>query len=190
MAIAYLNPASSTTNISWDESDVSYLDQGDTAHIWTTTTNNALLIVTLDDFDNTGVASIDSVQIIIYGSYDARSGSWIAKTRIDNQSGSSTYYSENFAVPAGRTPSTLSGTVRTTSNGSAAWTDGNLDGMTLRLDSSDCTDKGQLIQFYIKVTYTETAAGYTHAVNGVAAANIGEVSTVATANIGKIITVD
>ena len=42
----------------------------------------------------------------------------------------------------------------------------------------------------INLTYTDPASGYTHKLNGVAAASIGEVNTVATANIGKINTVD
>ena len=65
MAVVYLNPASATTNTNWDETDVSYLDQGETSNTWQTTASTASLLVTLDDFDNTGVASIDSVQIII-----------------------------------------------------------------------------------------------------------------------------
>ena len=74
MAIAYLNPASATTNTNWDSAVVSELDQGETSNTWTSTANAAALTVTLDDFDNTGVASIDSVQLIIVGDYDARSG--------------------------------------------------------------------------------------------------------------------
>jgi hypothetical protein len=182
MAIAYLNPAASTTNTNWDETDVSYLDQGQTSNTWTTTANNAALVVTLDDFNSTGVASITSVQIIIYGNYDARSGLWTARTKITDASGT-VYYNENLGVPAGRTPSTVTGTVRTTSDGSTAWTDSNLDGMKLEVTSTDCTTLGQLIQFYIKVVYT---TGYGNAVNGVAAANIGKVNGVATANISKV----
>ena len=184
MAIAYLNPAASTTNSNWDETDVSYLAQGNTGNAWTTTANPADLVVTLSDFDNTGVASIDSVQIIIVGNYNARSGSWLANTDITDASGTS-YYAENLTVPAGRTTSTITGTVRTTSNGSAAWTDSNLDGMKIRVLSLNCTNKGQLVQFYVKVIYTE-ATGYGNAVNGVASANIGKVNGVATANIEKI----
>ena len=184
MAIAYLNPASATTNTNWDESNVSYLDQGETSNTWTTTADDADLIVTLDDFDNTGVASIDSVQVIIYGDYDARSGNWTADTKITNASGTS-YYNESLTVPAGRTPSTVTGTVRSTSDGSTAWTDSDLDGMKLEVSSSDCTDKGELIQFYIKVIYTEST-GYANTVIGVASANIGEVIGVATANIDKV----
>tara|TARA_R110002096_G_C14611470_1_gene723448 strand:+ start:58 stop:729 length:672 start_codon:yes stop_codon:yes gene_type:complete len=40
------------------------------------------------------------------------------------------------------------------------------------------------------LSYTEAASGYTHDVNGVAAASIGKVSSVATASIGKINSVD
>ena len=154
MAIAYLNPASSTTNNNWDSSTVSELDQGETSNTWQTTNNGADLRVTLDDFDNTGGAAIDSVQVIIVGNYDARSGGWTCATKIANAS-DIPYYSENLSISAGRTASTLTGTVRTTSDGSTAWTDSDLDGLKLGVGSSDCTDKGQLVQDYIKVIYTE-----------------------------------
>ena len=48
------------------------------------------------------------------------------------------------------------------------------------------------IDFDVTITldYTESASGYTHDVNGLAAASIGKVSSVATASIGKINSVD
>ena len=48
------------------------------------------------------------------------------------------------------------------------------------------------IDFDVTITldYTESAAGYTHDVNSVAAASIGKVNSVATASIGKINSVD
>jgi hypothetical protein len=48
------------------------------------------------------------------------------------------------------------------------------------------------IDFDVTITldYTESAAGYTHDVIGVAAASIGKVNSVATASIGKINSVD
>ena len=185
MAIAYLNPAASTTNTNWDSSTVSELDQGETSNTWQTTANNSNLVVTLDDFDYAGLgaSSITSVQLILVGNYDARSGLWTATTRIMDASESTIYYTENLTVPAGRTASTLSGTVRTTSDGSAAWTDGNLDGMKIGVTSSNCTDKGQMVQFYIKVIY-ET--GYGNTVNGVTAANMSKINGVAKADISKV----
>ena len=184
MAIVYLNPTSAATNSNWDSSTVSELDQGETSNTWQTTNQPADLVLRLDDFDYSGLgaSSITNVQLILVGNYDARSGSWTASTDITNASGTS-YYTQNFTVPAGRTASTLGGVVRTTSNGSAAWTDGNLDGMRIRVLSLNCANKGQLIQFYIKVIY-ET--GYGNAVNGVAAASIGKINGVATASISKV----
>ena len=184
MATAYLNPSSAITNTNWDSSTLSELNAGETSNTWQTTANNAALLVELDDFNYSGLgaSSITSVQLILVGNYDSRSGAWAANTQILNSSGSA-YYTEGFAVPAGRTASTLSGTVRTTSDGSTAWTDGDLDGMRIGVSSPDCTDKGQMVQFYIKVIY---ATGYGNAVNGVASANIGKVNGVATANIGKV----
>ena len=182
MAIKYLDPASATTNTNWDSSTVSELDQGETSNIWTSTANNAELVVTLDNFDNTGVASIDSVQIILVGRYNNRVGSWTARVRITDAS-DSVYYQEDLIIPAGRLMSTEGGTVRTTSDGSAAWTDGNLDGMKISVNSADCTTLGEMDQFYIKVIFS---MGYGNSVNGVAAANISSINGVATANISKV----
>ena len=186
MAIVYLNPASATANTNWDSSTVSELDQGETSNTWQTTNNAANLVVTLDDFDNTGVSSIDSVQVVLVGNFDARSGFWTATTRIMDAS-ESVYYAEDLTVAAGRSASTEVGTVRTTSDGSAAWTDSDLDGMRIRVLSLNCATKGQLIQFYIKVAY-ET--GYGHTISGVASSNIDSINTVATANIAEVIGVD
>ena len=184
MAIAYLNPQSATTNTNWDSSIVAQLDQGQTADTWQTTSNNADLRVILDDFNYAGLgaSSITSVQVILVGNFDARVGFWTAVTRIMDAS-ESVYYTENLTVPAGRSASTLSGTARTTSDGSAAWTDGNLDGMKISVASTNCLANGQMVQFYIKVIY-ET--GYGNSVNGIAAASIGKINGVATADISKV----
>lgn len=59
--------------------------------------------------------------------------------------------------------------------------------------NSDATGTSDInINFDVTITldYTESAAGYTHDVIGVAAASIGKVSSVATASIGKINSVD
>ena len=184
MAIAYLNPTSASTNTNWDSSTVSELDQGETSNLWQTTGQPAALTVLLDDFDFSGLgaSSITSIQLIIVGDYDARSGSWLADTDIYGTGGGS-LYQENLLIPAGRSASTITGAVRTTSDGSTAWTDTDLDDMRIGLTSPNCTTSGQLVQFYIKVIY-ET--GYGNAVNGVAAASIGKINGVATASISKV----
>ena len=188
MAIAYLNPASATTNAAWNSSTLAHLAQGQTSNHWTTTGNLANLICTLSDFDNTGVASIDSIQIVVVGLFDQRVGSWTAKTRITDASNNA-YYTENLLIPSGRFMTTVGGTVRTTSNGSAAWTDSNLDGMKIDVFSSDCGQYGKMEQFYIKVTYTE-ATGYGNAVLGVASSDIASIKGIATADINEVIGVD
>ena len=184
MAIVYLNPASSTTNTNWDESNVGYLAQGEISNKWVTTATPSALVTTLSDFDNTGVASIDSVQIILVGRSDNRSAAITAKTDILDSS-DSLLYENDFVVIPHKFHQTYSGTVHTTSDGSAAWTDGDLDGMKIRIDVTDGSTYGQMQQFYIKVIYTETT-GYGNTVNGVAAANIGKINGVATANINKV----
>ena len=186
MPTAYLNPGTTITNNNWDSSDLTELAQGETSNIWATTANSSYINVRLSDFDNTGVASINSIQIIIVGAYLARSGSWTARTRIDNST-PSTYYLEDLVLPAAPSPQTVVGTVRTTSDGSTAWTDSDLDGMQIQaFDNTGAGTLGRISQFYIKVDYTEVS-GYSNNVNGVASANIGKVKGVATASIDKII---
>ena len=184
MPITYLNPASSTTNTNWDSSIVSELDRGETANIWTSTNNGATLVVTLDDFDyaGLGVSSINSVQIVVVGRYAGRSGSWAARTKITDSSGT-LYYQEDILIPAGRGMSTETGTARTTSDGSTAWTDSDLDGMKIEVFSSNCTTLGEMDQFYIKVDYS---VGYGNNVNGVTAANISKINGILTAAISKV----
>ena len=55
--------------------------------------------------------------------------------------------------------------------------------MRIRVTSINCLDKGQLVQFYVKVTYTE---GYGNSVNGIAAGSIGKINGIAVADISKV----
>ena len=190
MAVAYLNPDSNVTAVGWDSSfsqTPSHLSQGDTSNEWRTVMNNTgKAIWTLGNFDFGGlnVGSITNIKHQLIIGLDARGGSSNAIATIRNAS-NQTLYSETHANTAGAGFQTFTGTTRTTSDGSSAWTDSDLDGLQLFLT---CTS-GPLVhivqQMYIEVTYVE--AGYSHDISGLAAASISKVNSLATANIGKII---
>ena len=189
MAVAYLNPDSNVTAVGWDSSfsqTPSHLSQGDTSIEWRTVMNNTgKAIWTLGNFDFGGlnVGSITNIKHQLIIGLDARGGSSNAIATIRNAS-NQTLYSETHANTAGAGFQTFTGTTRTTSDGSSAWTDSDLDGLQLFLT---CTS-GPLVhivqQMYIEVTYVE--AGYSHDISGLAAASISKVNSLATANIGKI----
>ena len=189
MAVAYLNPDSNVTAVGWDSSfsqTPSHLSQGDTSNEWRTVMNNTgKAIWTLGNFDFGGlnVGSITNIKHQLIIGLDARGGSSNAIATIRNAS-NQTLYSETHANTAGAGFQTFTGTTRTTSDGSSAWTDSDLDGLQLFLT---CTS-GHLVhivqQMYIEVTYVE--AGYSHDISGLAAASISKVNSLATANIGKI----
>ena len=190
MAVAYLNPDSNVTAVGWDSSfsqTPSHLSQGDTSNEWRTVMNNTgKAIWTLGNFDFGGlnVGSITNIKHQLIIGLDARGGSSNAIATIRNAS-NQTLYSETHANTAGAGFQTFTGTARTTSDGSSAWTDSDLDGLGMFLTCAGAALNVHIVQqLYIEVTYVE--AGYGHDVIGVASADIGEVNGVATANIDEI----
>ena len=190
MAVAYLNPDGNTTIAGWNtgySTTPSHLSQGETSNEWRTNVNQTgKAIWTLDDFDFSGL-NVDSItnikhQLII--GLDARGGSANAQVAIRNAAGS-TLYTETHSNTAGAGFQTFTGTARTTSDGSSAWTDSDLDGLSIFLTCFTGPHSHIVQQLYITVTYVEVS-GYSHDVIGVASANIGEVNGIATANIAEI----
>ena len=192
MAVAYLNPDGASGLGGWNTSysqTASHLSQGETSNTWR---NNFLdqgkATFTLSDFDNTGVASITKIENILVCALDARSGTSNVTCRI--MSGISQLYVETFANPTtGGSYATFTGTARTTSDGSSAWTDSDLDGLRLAIDTSPedppSSSQATVVKAWVEVTYTP-ASGYGHAVNGIAAASISKVNGIATASISKV----
>ena len=193
MATQTLNPSSIVSQAGWSSggSNASELDKDNTAVSWQgATATNARFVFQLDDFDNTGVASIDAVQLTTVAFLaNARLGTITGKTILENSSGTSLYSEDLTITINGGAFATYNGTSRTTSNGSSAWTDSDID--DLRLAIVYATPPGNAIveQAYVTVTYTEVS-GYGSRVSGVAAASIGSIIGVATANIGEVIGVD
>lgn len=192
MAVVYLNPDGSSSVNGWDASYSStpaHLAQNETSNEWRTAfLSTGKVIFTLGDFDNTGVASITKIENVLVCFLDARGGTSNVTCRI--MSGISQLYVETFANPTtGGSYATFTGTARTTSDGSSAWTDSDLDGLGLQLICTAGPHVHIIQQYFIKVTYEEIS-GYSHDVSGVGSSNISKVNTVATANIAKIIGVD
>ena len=196
MATTVLNPDGTATSINgWNTSfstTPSHLSQNDTSNEWRTNFNNTgKAILNLDDFDFSGlnVGSITSINHKLIIGLDARGGSADATVAIrDMSSGGAgtTLYSETHANTAGAGFQTFTGTTRTTSNGSSAWTDSDLDGLQLFLTCTTGAHVHIVQQLYVEVTYEETS-GYGNNVIGVASANIHSVKGVATVNISKVI---
>ena len=191
MATVVLNPSSIVVAAGWNSggSTASELDKDETSNEWIGNGNaTAKMTFELDNFDNTGVASIDQVQTTFVAFLgNARGGTITATTRILN--GASVLYDEDITVTInGGNYATYNGTARTTSDGSTAWSDTVID--ALRLEVLFATPPGNtyLQQAYVTVTFTES--GYSHDVCGLAAASINKVNSLATANIGKVNSLD
>jgi len=197
MATTFLNPDGNVTIAGWNTSfstTASHLSQGDTSNEWRTNLGaTGKAIWTLGDFDFSGlnVDSITNIKHKLICGLDARGGSANVTVAIrDMSSGGAgtTLYSETHANTAGAGFQTFTGTTRTTSDGSSAWTDSDLDGLRLAIDTTPedppAISQATVVKAWIEVTYT--AAGYANTVKGVAAANIGKVMGVATANISKV----
>ena len=193
MATAYLNPNGASSINGWDTSystTAAHLARNETSNEWRTNFNaTGKVVFTLDDFDFSGlnVGSITNIKYQLVIGLDARSGTAPAIVAIQN-SGGVTLYSETNNNAAGAGFQTFTGTARTTSDGSSAWTDSDLDGLGLFLTCTGGPPQSHIVQqLYITVTYVEAAAGYGNDVIGVASGNIGAIKGVATANISQVI---
>ena len=193
MATTFLNPDGSSSVVGWSTSystTPSHLSQGDTSNEWRTLANNTgKAILNLDDFDFSGlnVGSITNIKHQLIVGLDARGGSADVIVAIRNSIGQ-TLYTETHSNASGAGFQTFTGTARTTSDGSSAWTDSDLDGLGLFLTCTGGPPQSHIVQqLYITVTYVEAAAGYGNDVIGVASGNIGAIKGVATANISQVI---
>ena len=164
MAIHKLHPSSTTSN-DWGtqgggDAHDELADTDDNTSIQTQGVNR-VCIVQLDDFAET-FDSIDSIRHYIRGyKYVARSGTIDVQVILENSSGT-TLYSEDHALAVnGYTPQDFNGTSRATSDGSSAWTDGDLDGLRLNINTSLEDPPGnswaRVVKAYVEVTYTTTA---------------------------------
>jgi len=190
MPTVNLNPDSTQSNdwptLSGSTAHGALSDSNTNTFIRTPDQNDAC-VLTLDDFNSTG-RTIISIRFAVSGYlFNTRGGNTDIRVRIMNSSGTS-LYDENATLNFnGYTAQDHYGTARTTSDGSSAWTDSDLDGLLLAVDTTPEDPGGAkptVVKAWVEVTYVD--AGYGHNVNGVAAANISKVNGVATANISKV----
>ena len=133
-------------------------DTDDSSQIRTQDQNDRC-ILTLDDFDNTRVLSIDSIRHYIRGfKFNARSGDTEVQVKIQD-SGASDLYSENHQLLFNSyVAQDFYGTARTTSDGSTAWTTSDINGLRLNINTSPEDPPGgsyaNVVKAYVEVTYT------------------------------------
>ena len=190
MPTVNLNPDSTYSNdwptLSGSTVHGALSDSSTTTYIRTPDANDAC-VVTLGNYSSGG--TIDSIRFAVSGyTFLTRGGDTDIRVRIMHSSG--TYYSENVTLNFnGYVAQDHYGTARTTSDGSSAWTDSDLDGLRLEIDTSPedppSVSQATVVKAWVEVTYT-AASGYGNNVNGIAAANISKVNGIATASISKV----
>ena len=161
-------------------------------------------------FDTSGISgSVSDVTLTIYGgsatstadvivlkstAFGGDGGTALATAdffdEIDYSTEYSAEYSTTWATGANAIPliSAAQTDIQNDDNFTVAIVNHDADYSNTDLGSSE-SNTVDFSQHFV-LTYTETAAGYTHDVNSVAAASISKVNSVATASIGKINSVD
>ena len=123
----------------------------------TTTSVGDGFVVDLQDFTEAH-SSIDGVQAVVRAGNNGRGRTFKIKTRLlDEASPAGIYYDEDSATQgASVTYRTVTFTNRTTSDGSSAWTNANINDLRMRVDLS--AHSGGTTRFtycYFIITYTE-----------------------------------
>ena len=194
MPTVNLNPDGTSSNnwptLSGSTAHGALSDSSTTTHIRTPDQNDSC-VLTLDDFNGTG-RTINSIRFAVSGyTYLTRGGDTDIRVRILSGSGTA-LYAENVTLNFnGYVAQDHYGTARTTSDGSSAWTDSDLDGLRLEIDTTPedppSISQATVVKAWVEVTYS---TGYGHEVNNVASGSIAKVKGVATASIAKVIGVD
>ena len=114
-------------------------------------------IVTLTNYSAGG--TINSIRHYIRGfKFNTRGGDTEVQVIIENSSGTALYSENHQLLFNSYVPQDFYGTARTTSDGSSAWTDGDLDGLRLNINTSpedpDGISYAQVVKAYVEVTYT------------------------------------
>ena len=189
MPTVNLNPdgtASNNWTVSSGTAHAVLSDSSATTFIRTPDQNDSC-VLTLDDYSAGG--TISSIRFAVSGyTFLTRGGDTDIRVRILNSSGTS-LYAENVTLNFnGYVAQDHYGTARTTSDGSSAWTDGDLDGLRLEIDTTPedppAASQATVVKAWVEITFVP--AGYANTISGVAPANIGKVNGVATANISKV----
>ena len=103
-------------------------------------------------------SSIDSIQVVLRATVNTRGATYVMKASLHNETTPTVvYYSENSSTQSANAKyTTITYTSRTTSDGSAAWTNSQLNNIRLSVEA-DAISAGtcHCTYAYIIVTYTE-----------------------------------
>ena len=133
-------------------------DDSTGTYLYSSTAGHSVHVYLLDlDFTGLNIDTIDSIQGSFYADNDARAQTSVLNCQLhtdDNPSGTS--IEENISVIS-TGGATYNMTSLTTSDGSTAWTDGDIDDMTIKIDLKTAPSTGNCIlsDFWVTVTYTE-----------------------------------
>ena len=125
---------------------------------------NDRVVLTLDDFDNTRVLSIDSIRHYIRGfKHNTSGGDVDVQVKIQDSGAGDLYSETHHLLFNSYVPQDYYGTVRTTSTvPGVAWTDGDLDGLILEINTTpedpDGVSYANVVKAYVEVTYTLASA--------------------------------
>ena len=122
------------------------------------TTSGKSCILELQDFSESH-SSIDGVQVVVRAGNNGRGRTFEIKTRLMDES-TTTYYDEDSGTQtASASYKTITFTNRTTSNGSDAWTNAQLNNLRLYVElEAHSGGTSRFTYCYAIVTYTEPAA--------------------------------
>jgi len=137
-----------TGNIATDSSYVSATSAGDT------------FVVDLQDFTEAH-SSIDGVQVVVKAGNNGRGRTFKIRTSLQsNTTPAAVYYTEDSATQTASIGyKTITFTNRTTSNGSSAWTNANLNNLRLYVEAEAHSGGTTRCTYcYVIVTYTEPTA--------------------------------
>ena len=117
-------------------------------------------IVTLTNYSAGG--TINSIRHFIRGfKFNTRGGDTEVQVILENSGGTALYTENHQLLFNGYTPQDFNGTARTTSDGSSAWTDGDLDGLRLNINTipedPPAPSYASVVRAYVEVTYTSAA---------------------------------
>ena len=142
MAIAHLYPDSTVSNTNWTvtantihEQLTSTTEASPSGAGIATDDDGAVCVVTLEDFDfaGLGVETINSVQIQSQFYMENKGVTNSFTVVLENTLGTDYYSESTGTIGATDAYQEHNFTIRTTSDGSSAWTDGQLDGLRLEI---------------------------------------------------------
>ena len=145
MAIETILPDATTTpNPAWSGTVHTLLsDQGSNVTTCAGANINKFFIVSFGDLTASNIASINSVTFSVAGNVSVvRGESAVVAFDLLNSSDSSYSYSENKTFDDTTFSTLQAGTTRTTSDGSTAWTESDVNGLRMKVIATSITNSG------------------------------------------------